>query len=113
MRKIFFLLSLIFISTQAQARPWPETFSRQQYHRYYIENRLVQSMPLSLPNLQIQAGKPAYLSFITSYVFIPMKGKDIGPYMPPLHCNIKGNIPFYEHWTYMIAVDKPTYRDCE
>ena len=106
-----FLLAVFFLTIPAQARPWPETFSRQQYHRYYIENRLVSSMPFSLPKME--PGKPAYLSFITSYVFLPIKGRDIDPYMPPVHCWIRGNIPFYEHWTYMIALDRPTYKDCK
>ena len=70
-------------------------------------------MPISIPMVNVEQGNAAYLSFVTSYVNPQIQGTNIPQYTPAIKCYIRGNIPFYEGWVYMIAVDSTTIKPCQ
>lgn len=112
--QVFIILTLIF-GYQAQARPWPGTFSTQTYHTFYTESRVVDSMPFAINGFSYQQGKPAILNFITAYVQLgthPQNLLNPPRYMPPFTCRFGGNIPVYDGWTFIIATTSDQIRSC-
>lgn len=112
MLRIFLLLFLASV-TSVQARPWPETFSRNVYHKWYTENRVATFIPLSVPLDPESASTPRYLSYIVGYTYYHIKDTEVQLYFPPYHCNMSRNAAIYDGWAYMIAIDQSTLRDCE
>lgn len=112
MKQILIAISSILLVTAASAREWPSTFTRNVYNRYYVENRTVQSMPIDIESLHIVRGKPAHLSFITGYTTFKIGQSTPQQYVPPYACYIKSNVPYYDRWTFMLAVDNNNLTDC-
>lgn len=105
----------LILSTAAQARPWPGTFSRQLYHTFYVKSEVVDSMPFSLPNFKFEVGKPALLNIITAYAQLgthPQNSIDPPRYIPPFSCRFKGNVPVYDRWTFIIGTSEENPITC-
>lgn len=111
----YILLSLLIFASSAQARPWPSTFSRKTYHTFYIESKVVDNMPFNIQGFNYEAGKPAVLNFITVYTQFGLHPQNIidpPRYLPAFICNLKGNVPVYDGWTFIIATTSKQIRSC-
>lgn len=114
-RFIFFIITASLLSTNCIARTWPATFSRQTYHTFYVEQKFVESMPFNLRGFNYVAGKPAILHVITAYTQFglhPQNSIDPPRYVPAFICGLKGNVPVYDAWTFVVAVNTQAVKSC-
>lgn len=106
MNRLILVVSSFLLSTASSyASRHPDFFSRNLPHTYFVETKQVQSL---------DGENESTRSFIKAYVpLMPIgEGNTIRPYLSPVNCYTRGNLAFYEGWSYNIAVNQHPQLAC-